>query len=111
MFQVQRIPWSFLLLVQKRNDLDNSTSDRKRYRTVASCYSEGIGSGRITIPSVLEYGDHANVCRSNINDPYNKNFTPLGLSKDRMATSSRKKSPCWSPRGSLDDNRRDQENP
>ena len=44
-------------------------------------------------------------------DPNNKNFTPLGLSKDRMATSSRKKSPCWSPRGSLDDNRRDQENP
>ena len=28
-----------------------------------------------------------------------------------MATSSQKKSPCWSPGGSLDDNRRDQENP
>ena len=55
---------------QKRNDLDNSTSVRKKYRTVASC-----------------------------------------LSKDRMATSSQKESPCWSPGGSLDDNRRDQENP
>ena len=55
---------------QKRNDLDNSTSVRKKYRTVASC-----------------------------------------LSKDRMATSSQKESPCWSPGGSLDDNRPDRENP
>ena len=28
-----------------------------------------------------------------------------------MATSSQQESPCWSPGGSLDDNRRDQENP
>ncbi|KAL1803768.1 hypothetical protein ACET3Z_032419 [Daucus carota] len=54
----------------KRNDLDTSTSVRKKYRTVASC-----------------------------------------LSKDRMATSSQKESPCWSPGGSLDDNRPDRENP
>ena len=60
----------------KRNDLDTSTSVRKRYRTVASC-SEGIGSGRSTIPSVPEIGHHANVCSSNIHDRNNKSFTPL----------------------------------
>nr|XP_017225377.1 PREDICTED: uncharacterized protein LOC108201598 [Daucus carota subsp. sativus] len=61
---------------QKRNDLDTSTSVRKKYRTVASCYNEEIGSGRITIPPVLECGHQANVCGSNIYDSNNKNFTP-----------------------------------
>ena len=60
---------------QKRNDLDTSTSVRKKYRSVASCYNEEIGSGRSTIPSVLECGHQANVCGSNIYDS-NKAFTP-----------------------------------
>ncbi|KAL1803778.1 hypothetical protein ACET3Z_032425 [Daucus carota] len=61
---------------QKHNDLDTSTSVRKKYRTVASCYNEEIGSGRSTIPSVLECGHQANVCGSNIYDSNDKNFTP-----------------------------------
>ena len=96
---------------QKRNDLDTLTSVGKRYRTVASCCNEEIGSGRSTIPSVPEIGDHANVCCSNIHDPNNNKVSQLGLSKDRMATSSQKESPCWSIGGSLDDNCLDQKNP
>ena len=61
---------------QKRNDLDTSTSVRKKYRSVASCYNEEIGPGRITIPSVLECGHQANVCGSNIHDRNTKAFTP-----------------------------------
>ncbi|XP_074339929.1 uncharacterized protein LOC141677761 isoform X2 [Apium graveolens] len=94
----------------KRSNLDTSTSAvTKRYRTIAAC-SEEIGSSKTTIPLVQLFGNHSHASYSNIHDPVNKSSPQVGLSKDRLAsTSSRKGSPCWSTGGSQDDNFCDQE--
>ncbi|KAL1803812.1 hypothetical protein ACET3Z_032459 [Daucus carota] len=100
---------------QKRNDLDTSTYNFiteplvKKVKNLKTLYDDQQAKKLDNIQ--LSQKQKGNDLDNSTSVRKNNRTVASCLSKDRMATSSQKESPCRSPGGSLDDNRLDQENP